>query len=195
MNRNHHIANQSAPKRTVSLTGLLLAVAALLLPSLVMAKDYKVEAVIIQNLQPTTAFEPYQYQEIEELSSEAETWKLEPSMLVEYAEAVNQAANYRVLKHFSWGQESLPTSEAAIFEISEANLFGHIKVYANQLLFVNLDLDYDGYRLVEKRRIKLNEVHYFDHPKFGVLMQVSRLEVEPEDQPEVEPKVDIGSVP
>jgi hypothetical protein len=34
----------------------------------------------------------------------------------------------------------------------------------------------DGFRLAEKRRIKLDEKHFFDHPKFGVLMQVSRLE-------------------
>lgn len=153
----------------------------LLIPSLTMAKDYKVEAVIIQNLQATTAFEKYHYVEIEELSSEAETWVIEPSMLVEYAEAINQSDNYQVQQHYSWGQESLPTSEAAVFEISEASLLGHIKVYANQLLFVNLDLDFDGYRLIEKRRIKLNEVHYFDHPKFGVLVQVSRLEIDDKD--------------
>ena len=35
---------------------------------------------------------------------------------------------------------------------------------------------YLGYRMVEKRRLKLNERHYFDHPKFGLLVQVSRLE-------------------
>lgn len=29
-------------------------------------------------------------------------------------------------------------------------------------------------RMVETRRIKLNELHYFDHPLFGVIIQVSR---------------------
>ena len=29
-------------------------------------------------------------------------------------------------------------------------------------------------RLTESRRIKLNEMHYFDHPLFGVIIQVSR---------------------
>lgn len=33
-------------------------------------------------------------------------------------------------------------------------------------------------RLKEIRRIKLNEIQYFDHPRFGVILQVSRLEEE-----------------
>lgn len=35
----------------------------------------------------------------------------------------------------------------------------------------------DYVRLTESRRIKLNELHYFDHPLFGVIIQVSRLEI------------------
>lgn len=30
----------------------------------------------------------------------------------------------------------------------------------------------------ESRRIKLNELHYFDHPMFGIILQVSRLDTE-----------------
>lgn len=36
-------------------------------------------------------------------------------------------------------------------------------------------------RLRETRRIRLNELHYFDHPMFGVILQVSRLEPEEEE--------------
>lgn len=32
----------------------------------------------------------------------------------------------------------------------------------------------DYVRLTESRRIRLNELHYFDHPMFGVIVQVSR---------------------
>ena len=32
-----------------------------------------------------------------------------------------------------------------------------------------------GLELKETRRIKLNEIHYFDHPMYGVILQVSRL--------------------
>jgi hypothetical protein len=34
-----------------------------------------------------------------------------------------------------------------------------------------------GYsRLHESRRMKLNELHYFDHPLFGMIMHISRAE-------------------
>lgn len=37
----------------------------------------------------------------------------------------------------------------------------------------------DSYaRMKKTRRIKLNELHYFDHPLFGVIMRVTRLEIE-----------------
>ena len=49
-------------------------------------------------------------------------------------------------------------------------------------MFANLDLDFNGYRMTEKRRLKLNEKHYFDHPKFGVLLRVSRLEDKAEEE-------------
>jgi len=60
--------------------------------------------------------------------------------------------------------------------VIEQDINGWVKIYAEQLLFANIDVDYLGYRLNEKRRLKLNEKHFFDHPKFGLLVQVSRLE-------------------
>jgi len=35
----------------------------------------------------------------------------------------------------------------------------------------------DTVRLKESRKIKLNDLHYFDHPYFGVLVQVSRIKL------------------
>ncbi len=40
-------------------------------------------------------------------------------------------------------------------------------------LFVQQQADY--VRLQESRKIKLNEIHYFDHPFFGVIIRASRL--------------------
>ncbi len=42
-------------------------------------------------------------------------------------------------------------------------------------LFVQQQADY--VRLRESRKIRLNEIHYFDHPVFGVILRVSRLKV------------------
>ena len=39
---------------------------------------------------------------------------------------------------------------------------------------VNLNADY--VRLTDSRRIRLNELNFFDHPLFGVLLQVSRID-------------------
>ena len=157
---------------------LLLAV-----PASGFAKDYQVEVVVFQNLAEHQAFENYRYPEIEEMTSNAEVWRVEPSLLLDAVKALDDAADYLVLHHFSWGQESLPLSEAASVQVTELDLKGWIKVYANQLLYVNLDLDYQGYRLTEKRRIKLDEKHFFDHPKYGVMVQVSRLEAEVDETP------------
>ena len=72
-------------------------------------------------------------------------------------------------------------------------LSGSISFYAGQLLHLLLDLEYQPpqiitsneqsaspaipiepvrYQLVENRRVKFKELHYFDHPKFGVLATV-----------------------
>lgn len=73
---------------------------------------------------------------------------------------------------------------------------GSIQLFETRLLFVDLDLrnelnmDYINqsgitptdtnqptgtFRIREKRRVKLNEIHYFDHPFFGALVRVSRV--------------------
>ncbi|MFC1681547.1 CsiV family protein, partial [Pseudomonadota bacterium] len=74
-----------------------------------------------------------------------------------------------------------------------AMLSGNIEIFESQLLFVDVDVtnefpdEYSGYAtparqdrppgkysMREKRRVKLNELHYFDHPFFGLLFRVSR---------------------
>jgi hypothetical protein len=160
---------------------LVLIVSACSLANLAFAKDYKVEVLIFENLQEQTALESYQYQEIEDLSSSAELWPIEPRMLLDEVERLDVSEDYQLLYYYSWGQESLPVSESGAMNVLETFMRGWVRIYAGHLLFINLDLDYNGYRLTEKRRIKLDEKHFFDHPKFGVLIQVSRLEPEEED--------------
>ena len=59
---------------------------------------------------------------------------------------------------------------------------------------IGLRVDTDGvfYRIQEDRIIKNGDVRYFDHPKFGVIAKVTRVE-EPEEDPEAEPEP--GSTP
>lgn len=103
-------------------------------------------------------------------------------MLNADAESIQNSPDYELQHHYSWGIESLPYEDSANYTIVEAESQGYIKVYAEQLLFTNIDIDYKGFRMKEKRRLKLNEKHFFDHPKFGLLMQVSRLVEQPTEE-------------
>ena len=54
---------------------------------------------------------------------------------------------------------------------------GIVTVKVSRLLYVDVDFVYDNagvpVRLSETRNMKLREIHYFDHPLFGVIVQVS----------------------
>jgi len=149
------------------------------------AKDYKVEVLLFENNNPSSATESHDYEAPKPMRSNSETWELEASMLVDEASSLKESANYSIKSYYTWGQKALPYRESAIFNVIERETQGFIKVYADHLLFVNIDLDHKGFRMTEKRRLKLNEKHFFDHPKFGLLIQVSRLEpsVEVEEEP------------
>ena len=175
------MSHSSSFKRSIPVKALLL-IALLSTHSLsTFARDYKVEVLVFENLTPSRAYEPHTYVAPKAMSSKATTWSIQPTMLGEQASEIKNSSNYKLLHHYSWGQESLPSSQSAAFQIADEQTNGWLKVYATQLLYANIDIDFNGYRMTEKRRLKLNEKHFFDHPKFGLLMQVSRLE------PELEP--------
>jgi len=140
------------------------------------AKDYIVEAIIFENASESMVTEPHAYEAPKKPRTEAQAWLLETNLLDEQADKISKSDEYYMRYHFAWGQESLPYSKSATYTVVETDAQGYIKIYADNLLFANIDLDYKGFRMMEKRRLKLNEKHYFDHPKFGVLLQVSRLE-------------------
>ena len=63
------------------------------------------------------------------------------------------------------------------------DLNGWVKVQRGNLLHIITDLEFSPpqpegviYRLNEKRRVLLNEVHYLDHPMIGALVKVSPVE-------------------
>ena len=157
------------------------------------AKDYMVEVLLFENQSPAQATESHDYVPPQSMRSGSDTWVLEPSMLLEEAKSLDDSEEYYLRHYYSWGQESLPYPESATYTVLETEAQGYIKIYADQLLFANIDLDYKGFRMKENRRLKLNEKHFFDHPKFGLLLQVSRLEVEEEEeqQPEGQPEEQI----
>ena len=58
-----------------------------------------------------------------------------------------------------------------------AILQGIVGLRVSQLLYVDLDFVFGSVnglvRMKESRKIKLNELNYFDHPSFGALLMVS----------------------
>ena len=61
------------------------------------------------------------------------------------------------------------------------NLQGTVKLEIDRLMFLDLEFIYDHeefgiVQLREKRRIKLNELNYFDHPLFGIITLVSPID-------------------
>ncbi len=160
-------------RRSLSLVASMIAALTI---SSANAKDYKVELLVFENLNASASTESHAYEAPERMKSASSAWAIEPTMLNEEATRIQNSQDYLLKHHYSWGIESLPYQESANYNVVETDSQGYIKVYADQLLFTNIDLDYKGFRLKENRRLKLNEKHFFDHPKFGLLMQVSRLE-------------------
>ena len=89
---------------------------------------------------------------------------------------------YRPLLHLGWRQQVLgPRMSVArpILEQTPAGSFtGNLKVYAETFLHVDVDLTFDvpgqgTYHLSDNKRVRSRETHYFDHPRFGVLLRIT----------------------
>ena len=87
--------------------------------------------------------------------------------------------NYQALMHVAWVQPVKENSLSTAVKISNAagTINGFFRIQRGHLVHMIADIEYSQgpviYRLNEKRRFKLNETHYLDHPKFGILARVS----------------------
>lgn len=97
---------------------------------------------------------------------------------------------HRVLVHRHWTQQGQTKSDTKPVRLqnNEQTLDGVARIYQlSRSLYVDLnialaveklrldrpdDAKSPVFRLQEHRRIKLQEIHYFDHPRFGVLVRV-----------------------
>ena len=117
----------------------------------------------------------------------------------EYRKLTNGGGYHPVL-HAGWVQPGLPEDQAKPFDLTllgVTNPRGTVRVYLSRFLHVSLDILYqDGtaagaataepfanelrevafaprYRLTTERQTRSGELHYFDHPAFGVLVKVT----------------------
>lgn len=112
--------------------------------------------------------------------------------------ALSEQDKYTVLTHKRWTQnaETKSTSPLKRITTEDGELDGTFVFYMRRFLHIEMkmllkeldqkegseegDAETTGgaeqilaYRIDESRRIRSKEIHYFDHPKFGVLVQIT----------------------
>jgi Peptidoglycan-binding protein, CsiV len=110
--------------------------------------------------------------------------------------ALAGSGRYRVLFHRVWRQAAYDRGHAVGYPVHTSaasgrdSLTGTITLLKERYLHLDVDLllttggnapaayqsgtgSLPVYRLAEKRRIRSNELHYFDHPRFGVIARVT----------------------
>lgn len=173
-------------KKTIYLIGILTL--ALMAHSAGAAGRYQIELVIFAQSMPNTElFEQTQSQiqwpkRVSDLSAFTEVSSGNRFLNGAYG-ALSRNAGYQPLMHLSWIQSigANRMGDAVHIQGGRGSIDGFVRVQRGQYLYLIVDLEYQPgganryYRLNEKRRIKLNETHYLDHPKFGVIAKVRPL--------------------
>lgn len=104
---------------------------------------------------------------------------------------------YEPVMHFGWTQATYPADLTRSIELTSltapaGGINGTVKLYLSRFLHLVVDLQMNteaerladtfapaasfGYRIQEDRIFRSGELRYFDHPKFGVLAKVTRVE-------------------
>ena len=108
--------------------------------------------------------------------------------------ALQRAAHYEPLLHRAWRQRARPRGRGRPVMLRNGAVSGAVTLTRGRYLHLALDLGLraspvttdavDGlsplmgrhFRLHESRRVRAGELHYFDHPRFGVLALVTPVE-------------------
>ena len=103
---------------------------------------------------------------------------------------------YQPLVHVGWVQPGLPEADSMPVDLGTFGVInprGTVRVHLARFLHITLDLTYQGtgsataaagdgldeiplapqYRLTTTRSARSTELHYFDHPAFGVLVRIT----------------------
>jgi hypothetical protein len=98
------------------------------------------------------------------------------------AEQALARRGYALLAHAAWAA-IVPSNGRTTARLDDvlkegSPLAGSVALQRSQYLFLGVDIDYQAapgvtFGLREKRRVKFGERHYFDHPAFGVVAQVT----------------------
>lgn len=106
------------------------------------------------------------------------------------AQQLGRDGHYRLLSQARWQQTLDPSGKATVKPVrisggTAGELDGTILLYLSRYLHMDVNLLFRDntsssapltFRLSEQRRVKGQETHYFDHPRFGVLVRILPLE-------------------
>lgn len=98
-------------------------------------------------------------------------------------ESLRRSRNYQVIAHVGWTQPGYQRTDAHYLAVDPlvtagAGLGGRIALTRGRYLHLALDMTYQSpeeaqkFSLRQTRRMRSNERHYIDHPKFGVIALV-----------------------
>jgi hypothetical protein len=108
--------------------------------------------------------------------------------LTAIADSLKRSRNYQPLAHFGWTQPGYPRDAAQYLPINSlvpagSGLVGQVALSRGRYLHLTLDLVYDApgaageptqrFVLRQSRRMRSNERHYMDSPRFGVIAIVT----------------------
>lgn len=108
--------------------------------------------------------------------------------LTAITDSLKRSRNYQPLAHFGWTQPGYPRGDAKYLNISSmapagSGIVGQVALSRGRYLHLTLDLVYDApgaageptqrFVLRQSRRMRSNERHYMDSPKFGVIAIVT----------------------
>jgi hypothetical protein len=169
-----------AMTRRRGLAALLMLASAAAVPQQA-ATRYNVEIVVFRTASQAGAL-PDTTPKESVASDDVESSTVTTRKLTSAATRLRNAGGYRILAHTAWSQA--PTGwnsrrgvSAAQLGIERAGITGKVSLERGEYLNLRIDLTVeDGgrrYHVSEVRRVKANEVQYFDHPAAGVIALVT----------------------
>lgn len=108
--------------------------------------------------------------------------------LTAITDTLRRSRNYQPLAHFGWTQPGYPRGDAKYLPINSmvpagSGIVGQVALSRGRYLHLTLDLVYDApgaageptqrFVLRQSRRMRSNERHYLDSPRFGVIAIVT----------------------
>lgn len=128
--------------------------------------------------------------------------------LIDELERLQGRSFYQVLAHLAWEQPGYGLEQSHPFPLAEyagaqSGLDGDVTLYRGRYLHMVFDLSLQApvseqilvfpprkqslsprYRIAEDRRMRSGELHYIDHPKFGILLKVTEVDAAPQVAPD-----------